>query len=137
MLLINVQVLTCYKCAINVNKALALVYRSIGRGHAAPWKITSILNLWQPVSCTYWRRHTHRISGQTKKLLRQKLGFKCREISNKQRKDKGNVRWSSTKRNVDRYRMNSPSGSRYWASSARIVDVFYEGTGKVLDIMNF
>lgn len=92
MLLINVQVLTYYKCARNINKALVLVCTSIGRGHAAPCKITSFLNLQQPVSCTYWRRHTHRILGQINKLLQQKLDFKCREISNKQRKDKGNVR---------------------------------------------
>ena len=56
-----------------VNRALVLALRSVGRGRSSATKITSLLNLPAPINARSWAEHTRKISDQCQILSERNM----------------------------------------------------------------
>lgn len=122
-----------------INRQFVLAFRAIGRGYSAAAKFTSIMNLNKPISKNSWPHHTKAISEKTEILLEKNLQQeslnlkiylreigKIEDISDAELKDK-NVEIAAS--------VDGSWKTRGWSSTAGIVDICSDLTGKVLDVI--
>ena len=122
-----------------LNESLVLACRLIGRGRAAARKLTSLLNLPQPISRDSWRKHTIRISKQFEELLEKNLENESLLVK-KYLMNAGKIGTMADeelKKQVVKASVSVDGswGARGWCSSSGIVDVCFEETGKVLEVI--
>ena len=122
-----------------INRAFFLAMRSIGKGRAAIQKLTSILNLNQPVNHHSWGSHTKAITKQSETLFEKNLqkeatNAKPYMMMMKENSVRSDDQLKSLEMNIG-VSLDGSWNTRGWSARMGIVDVCFEETGKVLDVV--
>ena len=120
-----------------INRLFVLACRLIGRGHSADKKLTSVLNMTQPISKVSWKRHTKTITDATvnvtnNSMKKAALDVKKYLVSNTSYTPTDDLLEEVTEVSVS---VDASWGSRRFSSRQGIVDICSEETGKVIDVI--
>ena len=122
----------------DVNRALVLGLRLIGRGYSAVRKVLSILNLPAPISRPCWTGHTKAIEEVAFQLLDENLKQAAIELKQwklKNREIQLNEGEQINEKMVDGgVSVDGSWSSRGWTARDGLVSVISIDTGKVLDV---
>ena len=121
------------------NRAFTLACRLIGREYTTATKITSVLNLDRPVSKKSWKNHTLSLTSFAEQQATQnmnKASIDAKEYlqRNGQIEVLSGTGLPEEIPQID-VSVDGSWGSRGWSSRQGIVDICFEETGKVLDII--
>ena len=122
-----------------INRSFVLACRLIGRGYSAASRLTSILNLDKPVTKKSWLNHMTTLCNVAEEIAEGSM--KKAAIGAKEYMVKNGVLEVPTEADFSKEKVNigvsvdGSWGSRVWASKQGIVDVCFEDTGKVLDVI--
>ena len=109
--------------------------RLIGHGHSPAKKLTSVLNMIQPISKVVWKRHTKAITDaaanvSNNSIEKAALDVKKYLVSNTSYTPKDDLLEEVTEVSVS---VDGSWGSRGFSSRQGIVDICSEETGKVIN----
>ena len=122
----------------DVNRAIVLAFRSIGRGYSAAQKFCSIVNLPNPVGKKPWTRHTH-ILKAAETLLEEEMNDAAFEVKNILR-DVGDIENCSDEELREKVvsagaSLDGSWSSRGWSARDGIVAAISVESGKVVDVV--
>ena len=123
-----------------INRMLVLAMRSIGKGHFAAKKILRLMNLQPPVHPTCWRRYTKVLTDVTEELLENNLkeeAFNVKRYLQTVGQIDSNIDEQTLRNQVIKISasVDGSWGTRAWSSRDGIVDICFEETGKILDVI--
>ena len=112
--------------------------RLIGHGHSPAKKLTSVLNMIQPISKVVWKRHTKAITDaaanvSNNSMKKAALDVKKYLVSNTSYTPKDDLLEEVTEVSVS---VDGSWGSRGFSSRQGIVDICSEETGKAGKVIN-
>ena len=115
-----------------------MVCQLIGRGYSAALRLTSILNLDQPVTKKSWLNHMTTLWNVAEEVtegsMKKGVTGAKEYIKNRASEVPPEVDLSKEEKNIG-VSIDGSLGLRSWASKQGIVDVSFEDTGKILDIL--
>ena len=119
---------------------LVLSMLSIGNGHSAAKKILSLMDLQPPVHPTCWRRHTKVLTDVTEELLEnnpKEEAFNVKQYRQTVGQIDSNIDEQTLRNQVIKINasVDGSCGTRGWSSRDGIVEIYFEETGKVLDVI--
>ena len=123
--------------AFEINRLFVVAMRSIGKGRAAAQKLTGILNLNQPVNHHSWHSHTKTIMKQSEVLLdlqKEAINAKKYMMMMKENRIRDDGELKSLVMDIG-VSLDGSWNTRGWSARMGIVDVCFEQTGKVLDVI--
>lgn len=123
----------------NINRAVVLAFRSIGRGWSAAQRFCSIVNLQNPISSNPWSRHTKAILQVAETLLEEELNDAAFEVK-KILRDVGDIEDCSDEELREKVvsagaSLDGSWSSRGWTSRDGIVAAISVESGKVVDVV--
>lgn len=116
----------------DVNKALVLGMRTIGRGQSAAVRALSFLGL-RPINKAYWTENTKRIEKEAKLILEEELNVAAFEVKEK-KFAVGEV--ASSHEELHEKVIYASWSTRGWSASDGVVAAISVDTGKVLDVVH-
>ena len=123
-----------------INRAFVLASRLLGKGHAGSKKLKALLNLDKPISKKASTKHTRCIAEYTKNL--GEIYIKQAALEAKiYLKNNISITFDPLadieKQNIEiAVSVDGSWGSPGWTSQNGIIDVCFEETGKVLDLLS-
>ena len=122
-----------------INRSFVLALRAVGKGRSAAAKITSILNLPAPINARCWTKHTNAISEHAESLCRDNMKQEAYNTKLYLRSI-GQIEQTSDTQLRDKVidvgvSVDGSWSTRGWKAREGIVDVCFEETGKVLDVI--
>ena len=122
-----------------LNRAVVLAFRSIGRGYSAAQKFCSIINLQNPISSGPWSRHTKAILRAAETLLEEELNEAAFEVK-KILRDVGDFEDCPDEELREKIvnagaSLDGSWSSRGWSSRDGIVAAISVESGKVVDVV--
>ena len=125
--------------AFEINRNLVLACRSIGKGRSAASTLLSTLNLHPPVSSSCWREHGKRIECVATECLQTNLKEEAMNVKRFMMESNQIPRMDDALLEQENVKITaSVDGSwksRGWASKTGIVDIGFDGTGKIIDVI--
>ena len=122
----------------DVNRALVLGMRTIGRGQSAAVRALSFLGL-RPINKAYWTENTKRIEKEAKLILEEELNVAAFEVKEK-KFALGEVESSPEELHekvIDAgITIDASWSTRGWSASDGVVAAISVDTGKVLDVVH-
>ena len=123
-----------------INRILVFVIHSTGKGHSTAKKILNLINLQPPVHPTCWRRHTKVLTDVTEKLLENNLkeeAFNVKRYLQTVGQIDVNIDKQTFLNQVIKISASIDGSweTRGWSSSDGIIDICFEETRKVSDVI--